>query len=88
MFVSVSASFFNHKVYADEDKECARWTLSFLCCVVLLSLWLICKMEDAVVALFMQLVMVAIGLVANVWDRGCHCRPPLTAGHGCNWACG
>src|SRR5450759_2355024 len=45
-------------------------------------------MEDAIVALLLHLVMVATRLVANVWDGGRHCRPPLALGHGCNWACG
>jgi hypothetical protein len=45
-------------------------------------------MEGAIVALLLQLVMVATELVANAWDGGCHCCPPLAVGHGCNWACG
>src|SRR5450759_306889 len=46
------------------------------------------QMEGAIVALLLYLVMIAIGHVANTWDGGCHCRPPLALGHGCNWACG
>ena len=35
-----------------------------------------------------NLVMIAIGLVANVWDRECHYRPFLTVGYDGNWTCG
>jgi hypothetical protein len=49
-----------------------------------MGLWLMCGMEGAIVALLLHLVMVATGLVANAWDGGCHCRPPLAVGHGCN----
>ena len=53
-----------------------------------LGLWPMYGMEGAIVTLFLHLVMVAIGLVANMRDRGCHCHLPLVLGHGCNWACG
>ena len=53
-----------------------------------LGLWPMCGIEGAIVSLFLQLVMVVTGLVANVWDGGCHCRRPLAFRHDCIWACG
>ena len=53
-----------------------------------LGLWSMRRMEGAIVAVFLPLIMVATGLVAIVRDGGCHCHPLLALGHGCNWACG
>jgi hypothetical protein len=58
--------------------------LSFFYCVFMLSLWLMCGIEGAIVAVLLHLVMVATGLVANAWDGGRHYRSPLGLGHGCN----
>ena len=53
-----------------------------------LGLWPMCGIEGVIVALFLQLIMVATGVVANMWDGGCHCRRPLALRYSCSWACG